>query len=269
MSYPAKELIKKRKSVRTFDGRPLSAEHLQALEAHIGSQENPFGVPVVFRLLDTKEHGLSSPVILGEEKYLAAKVKRVPRYEIALGYSFEEACLYALSLGIGTVMLAASLNRSAFEKAIEVGDNEVMPVASPLGYPAEKKSMREKLMRKGIKADERLPFEKLFFEGDFSRPLAESNTFSQALSMARLAPSAANKQPWRTVVIGNTVHFYEYKTIKDSPLGDIQKVDIGIALAHFDLTEKENGYIGNYTARDPQIALPENTQYIISYEREA
>lgn len=72
-----------------------------------------------------------------------------------------------------------------------------------MSYPAEKKSMREKLMRKGIKADERFPFEQLFFEGDFSRPLAESNTFSQALSMARLAPSAANKQPWRAVVIHN------------------------------------------------------------------
>ena len=166
-------------------------------------------------------------------------------------------------------MLAASLNRSAFEKAIEVGADEVMPVASPLGYPAEKKSMRERLMRKGIKADERFPFEQLFFEGDFSRPLAESNTFAEALLMARLAPSAANKQPWRAVVIGNTVHFYEYKTIKDSPLGDIQKVDIGIALAHLDLTEKENGHSGTYTARDPKIALPENTQYIISYEREA
>ncbi len=269
MTYPVKEMIKKRKSVRTFDGRPLSSQHWKALEAHLGSQTNPFGVPVGFRLLDAKEYGLSSPVILGEEKYLAAKVKRVPHYEIALGYSFEKACLFALSLGVGTVMLAASLNRSAFEKAIEVGADEVMPVASPLGYPAEKKSMRERLMRKGIKADERFPFEKLFFEGDFSRPLAESNTFAEALSMARLAPSAANKQPWRAVVVGNTVHFYEYKTIKDSPLGDIQKVDIGIALAHFDLTEKENGYISNYTEHDPQIALPENTQYIISYEREA
>ena len=73
----------------------------------------------------------------------AAKVKRVPQCELACGYSFEEACLYALSLGIGTVMLAASLNRSAFEKAIEVGADEVMPVASPLGYPSEKKSLWE------------------------------------------------------------------------------------------------------------------------------
>ena len=87
--------------------------------------------------------------------------------------------------------------------------------------------------------------------------------------MARLAPSATNKQPWRAVVDGNTVHFYEYKTLKDSPLGDVQKVDIGIALAHFDLTEKENGHSGQFSASDPQLALPPNTHYIISYERTA
>lgn len=269
MPYSAKEMIKKRKSVRTFDGRPLSRAHVQALEQHIRTAENPFGVPVTFRLLDTKAHGLSSPVIVGEEMYLAAKVKRAPHYELALGYSFEEVCLYAQSLGVGTVMLAASLSRSAFEKAMAPGADEVMPVASPLGYPAEKKSLRDTLMRKGLKADERLPFEKLFFEGGFSRPLSESNPFAEALSMARLAPSATNRQPWRAVVTGNTVHFYEYKTLKDSPLGDIQKVDIGIALAHFDLTEKENGHSGNFAERNPQLTLPDNTHYIISYERTA
>ena len=66
-----------------------------------------------------KEHNLSSPVIVGENAYLAAKVKREGRHEIAYGYSFEKVCLYALSLGIGTVMLAASLSRSTFEQAME------------------------------------------------------------------------------------------------------------------------------------------------------
>ena len=36
----------------------------------------------------------------------------------AYGYCFEEACLYAESMGIGTVMLAASLSRQTFEKAM-------------------------------------------------------------------------------------------------------------------------------------------------------
>lgn len=268
MTYSAKEMIKKRRSVRTFDGRPLTEKHLELLEEYLTSRKNPFDVPVEFSLLNSKEHGLSSSVIVGAGTYLAAKVKRVDRYEIAFGYSFEEACLYALSLGIGTVMLAASLNRSAFEKAIKVGADEVMAVASPLGYPAEKKSLRETLMRRGLNADERLPFEALFFEEDFSHPLSGSDPFSEALSMARLAPSAANKQPWRAVVIGNTVHFYEYKTMKDSFLGDIQKVDMGIALAHFHLTMQENGYAGQLIDSCPGIAIPENTYYVISYQRE-
>ena len=261
------DLIRQRKSVRTFDGKPLSLEDRSALEAYTASPTNPFSVPITFRLLDVKEHGLSSPVIVGADTYLAAKVGRVSNFEIAYGYSFEKACLYALSRGIGTVMLAASLSRAAFEKAMDVKDGEVMPVASPVGYPAEKKSIRESLMRKGLKADDRKPFDQLFFDGDFGHPLPQANPFVKALEMARWAPSAGNGQPWRAVVDGDSVHFYEAKSMKDSPLGDIQKVDVGIALAHFDMTLEEEGVRGTYSFSDLGIAAPENTQYIVTYRR--
>lgn len=85
--------------------------------------------------------------------------------------------------------------------------------------------------------------------------------------MTRWAPSAGNKQPWRAVVDGDAVHFYEAKSMKDSPLGDIQKVDVGIALAHFDLTMMENGYKGLFKEKNPGISLSDDVQYIISYER--
>ena len=261
------DLIRQRKSVRTFDGRPLGIDDRSALENYTTSLTNPFSVPITFRLLDAKEHGLSSPVIVGADTYLAAKVGKVPHFEIAYGYSFEKACLFALSRGIGTVMLAASLSRAAFEKAMAVKDGEVMPVASPVGYPAGKKSIRESLMRKGLKADDRKPFDRLFFEGDFNHPLPQANPWAQALEMARWAPSAANGQPWRAVVNGDSVHFYEAKTMKDSPLGDIQKVDVGIALAHFDMTLEEEGVQGTYSFSDPGIAAPENTYYIVTFRR--
>jgi hypothetical protein len=238
-----------------------------ALEAYTTSLTNPFSIPIAFRLLDAKEYGLSSPVIVGADTYLAAKVERVPNFEIAYGYSFEKVCLYALSRGIGTVMLAASLSRAAFEKAMEVEDGEVMPVASPLGYPAEEKSIREGLMRKGLKADERKPFDKLFFEGGFHQPLPQTNPYAQALEMARWAPSAGNGQPWRGVVDGESVHFYEARSLKDSPLGDIQKVDVGIALAHFDMTLEEAGVKGSYCFSDPGIPTAENIHYIVTYRR--
>lgn len=261
------DLIRQRKSVRTFDGKPLSAEDRSALEAYTASPTNPFSVPITFRLLDVKEYGLSSPVIVGADTYLAAKVERVPNFEIAYGFSFEKVCLYALYRGIGTVMLTASLSRAAFEKAMEVKDGEVMPVASPVGYPAEKKSIRESLMRKGLKADDRKPFDQLFFEGGFHHPLPQANPWAKALEMARWAPSAANGQPWRAVVDGDSVHFYEAKSMKDSPLGDIQKVDVGIALAHFDMTLEEEGGKGTYGFSDPGIPTPENTHYIVTWRR--
>lgn len=46
--------------------------------------------------------------------------------------------LYAQSIGIGTVWLGGTMNRSAFERAMEPGEDEIMPCASPLGYPARK-----------------------------------------------------------------------------------------------------------------------------------
>lgn len=270
MSNSIKNIIRKRKSVRTFSGSPLSTDDRQKLTEYIKNADNPFGIPVEFRILNAKEHDLSSPVIIGADDYVTAKVSRGPLSELAFGYSFEKFCLYAESLGIGTVMLAATISRNTFEKAMEIADNEVMPVASPIGYPADKRSMREKLMRKGIKADERLPFETLFFKDSFAKSLSPDNAgqFRDALEMVRLAPSAANKQPWRAVLCGNSVHFYKNKAraMSNNTLGDIQKVDIGIALAHFDLTLKESSINGHFTANDPGLQTDDSIEYIITYE---
>lgn len=260
-------IIRERKSVRTFNGTPLCQEDRERLVNYISTLDNPFGIPVTFRFLDAKECGLSSPVIVGTDLYLAAKVERVPRYEIAYGYSFEKFCLYARSLGIGTVMLAATISRGAFEKAMEVKVNEVLPLASPVGYPAERRSVRENLMRKGIKADSRLPFEELFFDGSFENTLSvdRAGKFAEAFEMLRLAPSAGNKQPWRVVLNGDTVHFYEKKSLPASALGDIQKVDIGIALSHFDLTLKESGLGGSFLSADPEFSVEDGIEYVISF----
>ena len=270
MDASVKDIIRRRKSVRTFSGEPLCPKDRQKLEGFFKTVDNPFAIPIGFRVLDAKKYGLSSPVIIGADEYVAAKVSRILQSEIAYGYSFEKFCLFAESLGIGTVMLAATISRGAFEKAMEVEDTEVMPVANPIGYPSEKRSVREKLMRKGIKADERLPFDTLFFENSFAQSLSpeRAGIFQDALEMTRLAPSAGNKQPWRAVVCGDRVHFYEKKAkaMQNNPLGDIQKVDIGIALAHFDLTLQEVGITGRFVVEDPGLETDDQTEYIVTYE---
>lgn len=269
MQFSIRDMIKRRRSVRTFDATPVKDSDLKALDDFLKKAINPFNTPVEFRLLRADEFGLTSPVVLGSQLYMAAKVERLENYEIGYGYSFETACLYAQSLGLGTVILAASINRPAFEKAMELKENEIMPVATPIGYPAVKKSIRETIMRKGLKADDRISFERLFFNGSFNKGLKqeEAGVFEQALEMGRWAPSAVNKQPWRAVVVKDTVHFYEEKTLTGSPETDIQKLDMGIFLAHFDLTMKETGKDGIFTKSDPGITHAQNVNYIISYTR--
>lgn len=263
-----KDWIRSRKSVRTFDGRALSETDMQALAAY-EAPADPFGVPVTLRLLNAQEHGLTSPVIVGAQTYWGVKAPRAPYFEAAVGYVFENACLFAFNRGVGTVMLAASLNRSAFEKAMDLQPNEVMPVASPVGYPAAKRSLRETLMRKGIRADERKPFESLFFQSGFDQPLvpAQAGVWADPLEAVRWAPSAANGQPWRLVLEADRVHFYETRTMKESPLGDIQLLDVGIAMAHLELAAAQQGLTGAFTVADPGLPTPENTRYVITFAR--
>lgn len=61
-----KEIIRTRKSVRTFDGKPLSAEDKTKILNYVGTIANPYNIPVKFVWLDKDKHGLSSPVIVGE-----------------------------------------------------------------------------------------------------------------------------------------------------------------------------------------------------------
>lgn len=95
MSFSAKAMIKERKSVRSFDGRLISDKDRTAMVQYIQTVQNPFEVPVEFKLLHAKDHDLSSPVVTGADEYIAAKVTRSKNFEIGYGYSFESVCLYA------------------------------------------------------------------------------------------------------------------------------------------------------------------------------
>ena len=113
------ELINKRRSVRTYDGRAVEEPLLLQLLAESALWGNPFGIPVSFRFLNAKEHGLVCPVVVGTEQYVGGKVPIVPYANAAFGYSFEQFVLRAQALGLGTVWLGGTMNRAAFEQALE------------------------------------------------------------------------------------------------------------------------------------------------------
>lgn len=263
------ELISARRSVRTYDGRPLDENTKEQLLSFAKDNRNPFDIPVEFKFLDAKKDGLTCPVVSGTDIYVGGKIKNVPNSSVAFGFSFEAFVLYAQSLGLGTVWLGGTMNRAAFEKAMELDEDEVMPCASPLGYPAKKMSMRENMMRKAIKADERLPFEELFFDGAFDAPMTKDKAgkFAEPLEMTRLAPSAVNKQPWRVVVAENSAHFYLKRSKGFGREGklDMQMIDMGIALCHFALTAKEKGLVIRFVQDNPNLISNSDVEYIASY----
>ena len=254
------ELIETRKSVRTFDGRPLAAEDRVKLADYIQGIPNPYGIPVKLMLLDAEEHDLSSPVIRGEHLYVAGTVKRQPHGEEAFGYSFEKLVLYAWSLGIGTTWIGGTLDRPHFEQVIGLEESERMYAVSPLGYPAKEPSEVDATLRERVHGDERLPESELFFDGAFGNPLVtEDAMLADALRAVRWAPSAVNGQPWRIVREGNAFHFFEKHTRKPDPAdyGDVQKIDMGIALCHF-LTVAG----GELVVEDPGIEHAQDVEYI-------
>ena len=68
------DLIRSRRSVRTFDGAPLPPDTAaRILEYARTEAETPFGIPVDWRILDAEAAGLSSPVIVGARTWIAGK----------------------------------------------------------------------------------------------------------------------------------------------------------------------------------------------------
>ncbi len=99
--------------------------------------------------------------------------------------------------------------------------------------------------------------------------------FATVLDMVRWGPSASNKQPWRILNVGGIWHFYLQRTPgygKESMLGrllgvaDVQRIDMGIAMCHFELSALEMGVSGRWSVSAPSgIKLPPNTEYVVSW----
>ncbi len=274
MNFSIEEAVKKRYSVRNYLEQPIEEEIKAAVESFIASLSNPFGKKVNFHYLDPS--GMENQqklgtygVIKGAKQYIGTTIKLEPLALEALGYEMEVLILYLANKGIGTCWLGGTFNRKAFANAMKVGE-ELFPIITPYGYPAEKKHLKERAMRKMINADQRKDWKELFFDTDFQTPLTKeaAGDLAFSLEMVRLGPSASNKQPWRILRKDNRWHFYEYKEpgySKSFPY-DIQRVDMGIAAAHFELAVKELGIDGEFdTASKPEVELPKHMEYCFSW----
>ncbi len=276
--FAMEHVVNKRSSVRNYSDRPIETEKLKAIERFVDSLDNPFERKVHFHFIDLGNRQDQQKlgtygVIKGAKRYIGASIKAEPMALEALGYELEAAILYLAHLGLGSCWLGGTFKRNGFATAMEVGEDDLFPVITPYGYGAPKMHIVETMMRKVVRADHRKSWDKLFFSRDFQSPLAkaEAGELAFPLEMLRLGPSASNKQPWRVLFKDGAYHFYEYKEPGYSDLFpyDIQRIDMGIAAAHFDLSAIEKGIKGHFvTACEPELALPEHMQYVCTWSRE-
>lgn len=272
------EIIKRRKSVRTYKTDEVSNEIIEKLNKYIEKLNGVFNKSVIFKILDSNEHINGARlgtygVIKGANKFIAVKINNDDESLIELGYKMEELILYATSLGLGSCWIGGTFKKGQFAKAMEVNQEEILPIISPIGYESENKSFLEKTMKKVSHCNYRKPWNEIFFFRGFTCPLTEHTTldeFKDVLENVRLAPSALNKQPWRIVKQGENFHFFiSNDKEEEKNLYNIKNIDIGIAMCHFDLTCKEKGIKGKFKIVNPHISqIPKHYKYIITWIKE-
>jgi nitroreductase len=273
---PVVEIIKKRISVRNYEQKPLAEDIKKKLSAYLEGTKGPFNAKIRFKLVDSSIAANSKiklgtyGIIRGASSFTASAVEKGDMYLEELGYELESFILYATSLGLGTCWMGGTFKKGEFAKALGLKENELLPIVTPVGCPAKNKGIVGSLMRTLAGSDNRKAWEELFFNGSFDNRLTkeEAGQYVEALEMVRLAPSASNKQPWRIVKDGSKFHFYiNHAKGYSSTLGfDMQKIDMGIAMCHFEFTLREAGIEGNWENNKPNIKLPgENVEYIVSW----
>lgn len=277
---PIEELIRRRKSVRTYSSVEVPAEIKDEIKNYFNRLKGPFPAKIRFELLDKRTNNIRAKVklgtygvIQGAPSFIAAVVEKEEHSLPQLGYVFEDLILYLTSLGLGTCWLAGTFDKKNFSLAVKVKPEEMLPIVSPVGYPNWIRSPIDVLIKPLPGLKRRMKWKYLFFFDDFDLPLQAdaAGEYALPLEMVRLAPSASNKQPWRIIRKNRVFHFFlDHDPVYASRYPyDIQRIDIGIAMFHFENTAMELGLHGRWTMRKPSLKhTPGSIEYIISWEAE-
>lgn len=297
------EIIRRRKSCRTYTGDYLSIGDKQSLEEFICLNNTEVfkdiceseGVKNKLFILEKgpqdKKMKLLYGAIKGNKSYLLGVTKDNPLARVNYAYKMEKLVLKATELGLGTCWIGYFDHNYFGDLTTEKG--YVVPGVVLVGYAADKRSLSEKLVRFSANASQRMPREKLFFDYKTGRPLetlqslsGDQNltsdtahkgaaktssenivsSYSESLEMLRLAPSSSNSQPWRVYFDQTKKEFHFFKKPKNiiyEKMG-MHDLDMGIAMAHFELTSQRNGLTGSWVFQDG-IQSQEGLQYIVSY----
>lgn len=288
---PATELIRLRYSCRTYKKLPIPDEPRLALEKAITNLPlGPFGCPGRFKFTaaqsgDRRElRGLATygfirnaqAFIIGAVPAAGADGQADPYNLVDFGYRMERLVIAATGLDLGTCWMGGSFTRGSFARRIEASRGEIIPTVTALGLPADQPFVLDRTVRKAAHGNSRYGWEMLFFADKPGAPLTPdtAGSFALPLEMVRLAPSASNKQPWRVIREETAFHFFMQRTpgyreqwiARLLGVADMQLIDLGIALCHFEMAAREAGLPGRWVKAETTPACAEPPlEYIASW----
>lgn len=234
-----KEMIAKRKSVRSYSAVPVEESVLEQIQEFIVSAKPLYpDIRVEAKIVPKEQVRFYMPwkapqliAIFSEEK---------PGYLENVGFLFQQVDLYLQSIGLGACWMGLGKLREKMEGSLP------FVILLAFGYP------EGKALRGSVKEFRRRSLEEISDNGD------------SRLEGARLAPSSTNSQPWYFTHEGDVIHAYCSLTglRRHRGLGNMNRIDMGIALAHLYVANEESfrfftvhkppalpgyGYIGSVT----------------------
>lgn len=277
------DTIKKRYSCRSYTGEGLSDTDREKLEGIIKrSVPGPFGNSPVFKLIAAEPGDSESLKGLGTygfirkpAGFIVGSTDEAPMYLEDFGYCMEMIILGATAMELGTCWLGGTFTKSSFAEKAGITGNLEIPAVTATGYMAEKKTFTDRVVRTVAGSDKRKPAADLFFsheQGELDSSFY-STAYGSVLEMVRIAPSASNKQPWRIVRdrSGKDFHLFMERTKNYNKnrflKSDLQRVDMGIAMCHFELAAENKGLGGKWILPGVQdLKIPASWEYIASWE---
>ena len=245
--------VRKRYSCRTFQSESLSPEDQKFLTRICSTLTTDSGMAGIRfhlvrhaqlrdrRMFMTGTYGM----LRNTDAYLVGVLRSREREDwLRLGFAMEAAVLAATTRGIGSCWVGGVFDRRTFSGLVNLDPSESVPAVIALGYPAERASLRDKVVRWSARGATRFPFEKLFFHNQWDGRLdpATHPRLTPLLENVRWAPSASNRQPWRIVVSHDSLSLYLVRTPGYSrliPDVDLQAIDMGIAICHLEGSARE------------------------------
>jgi nitroreductase len=256
------EAIRRRSSVRKYEKRALEKEKLdQVLNfAHEGLVDGYVTfIPVNGDKMRQCLEG-SFGKFFNAPKYFIMAARENPHFLLETGYRGERAILAATSLGLGTCWIGGLITEDKLRASFAIDATLRVIAVSPIGYASAGvvDGALGGLVRRAAGSHQRKPMGEIVFAEKYGDPLdsfsGDYSRWENVFQAVRVAPSWANYQPWRFVVCDNSVYAVlapprDKQGMKGAQIRDgmdYTLLDLGIAIAHFDIARNVEGIPGNW-----------------------